>query len=399
MPPKISIIIIHYNTPHFLKGCLDSIFAQTYGNIEVIFIDNNSADRSGLEFVQKEYGDKASLLIVPNEENLGYARAANQGIRIAIEGKDPHEAMEAESISPATDRANALMATDSTILPEAAGPDEKNQHLPSFEKADYVVITNPDIIYTPAYFEKIIARIEKDKKIAAITGKIYKYDFDRDKPTNIIDTVGLFAYKNRRVIDDGQGLIDEGQFDEECEVFGVSGACPLYRTEALEDVKILGEYFDGDFFMYKEDVDLSWRFLLFGWKNLYYPGAVAYHGRGTGVQRRFFNKEILEHRSRLSKFQKKYSFRNQHLMEKKNELWGNLLADFFPILLRKIATLAYVTFREPYLWGGYFGYLKQLPRALKKRREIMKKRKISGKEMGSWFKKQSKYLKTCSKKQ
>lgn len=383
--PKISIIIIHYNTPHFLKGCLDAIFAQTYKNIKVIFIDNNSPDKSGLEFVQKEYGNKESLLIVPNDENLGYARAANQGIRIAIEGKDSHEAIFGDAAnsqsSVGTNRSNTENLSPVT---DSETP---------FEKSDYVVITNPDIIYTPTYFEKIITRIEQDEKIAAITGKVYKYDFDRGKPTNIIDTVGLFAYKNRRIIDDGQGIIDEGQFDEECEVFGVSGACPLYRTKALEGVKILGEYLDEDFFMYKEDVDLSWRFLLFDWKNLYYPGAIAYHGRGTGVQRRFFNKEILAHRSRLSKFQKKYSFKNQHLMERKNELWRNFFADFFPIIFKKIAMFAYITFREPYLWGSYFSYLKQLPKALKKRKEIMKKRKISGKEMGKWFKKQSKYLK------
>lgn len=389
MPPKISIIIIHYNTPDFLKGCLEAIFAQTYKNIEVIFIDNNSPDRSGLEFVQKEYGHKESLLIVDNEENLGYARAANQGIRIAIEGKDPHEAIEAENLSPVTDSETPFPGTEST---NDNHPNSNITKTP-FEKSDYVVITNPDIIYTSTYFEKIIARIEQDEKIAAITGKVYKYDFDRQKPTNIIDTVGLFAYKNRRIIDDGQGLIDGGQFDEECQIFGVSGACPLYRTKALEDVKILGEYLDEDFFMYKEDVDLSWRFLLFGWKNLYYPGAIAYHGRGTGVQRRFFNKEILEHRSKLSKFQKKYSFKNQHLMERKNELWGNILADFFPIIFKKIAMFAYITLREPYLWGSYLAYLKQLPKALKKRKEIMKRRKISGKEMGKWFKRQSKYLK------
>ncbi len=355
MQPKISIVIIHYNTPQYLKTCLDSIFEQTYKNIEVIFIDNNSPDKSGLEFVRTQYGHKESLLIVPNVENLGYAKAANQGIRAALH-------------------------------PESSSAD--------FSPADYIVITNPDIIYTPTYFEKIIARVEQDEKIAAITGKVCKYDFDRLKPTNIIDTVGLFAYKNRRVIDDGQGLIDEGQFDEECEVFGVSGACPLYRAKALEDVKILGEYFDEDFFMYKEDVDLSWRFLLYGWKNLYYPKAVAYHGRGTGVQRRFFNKEILANRSKLSKFQKKHSFRNQYLMEAKNELWSNFFKDFFYIIFKKLAIFAYITLREPYLWGSYFEYLMKLPRALKKRQIIMKNKKISNKEMGKWFKKQSKYLKS-----
>ncbi|MBI4232484.1 glycosyltransferase family 2 protein, partial [Candidatus Peregrinibacteria bacterium] len=247
-------------------------------------------------------------------------------------------------------------------------------------------------IYTETYFEKVIARIEKDPKIAAITGKVYKYDFDQQKPTNIIDTVGLFAYKNRRVIDDGQGLIDEGQFDEECETFGVSGACPLYRREALEDVKIMDEYLDEDFFMYKEDVDLSWRFLLYGWKSLYYPKAIAYHGRGTGIFKRFLNKEILKNRNKLSKFQKQYSFKNQLLMQAKNEPLATFFLDFFPIVFRRLATMAYITIKEPYLWGSYFKYLKQLPKALKKRRIIMKNRKISNKDLKKFFQKQSKYL-------
>ncbi len=344
---KISIIIIHYNTPHYLEGCFESILCQTHENIEVIFIDNNSPDKSGLELVREKYSHLGNLKIVANKDNLGYAKAANQGIKMAIEGE---------------------------------------------QKADYAVITNPDIRYTPTYFEKITERINRDPKIAAITGKVYKYDFDREKPTNIIDTVGLLAYKNRRIIDDGQGLIDEGQFNKECEVFGVSGACPLYRREALEDIKLMDEYMDEDFFMYKEDVDISWRFLLYGWKNLYYPPAIAYHGRGTGVHRRFFNKEVLENRKKLSKFQKHYSFKNQHLMESKNKLWGHSIRNFGPLALKKLATAVYITIKEPYLWKSYLTYLRQLPRALKKRKIIMKNRKISNKEMQKWFEEQSKYL-------
>lgn len=367
--PKVAIVIIHYNTPQYLKSCLDAIFAQTYKNIEVIFLDNDSPGKEGLEYMRKHYGDRENLQIIANKDNLGYALAANQGIRMAIEGMSAEEACK-----PAKQLSDY----------------QKPAH---FKPADYVVITNPDIIYTPEYFEKIIPRIESDPKIAAITGKVLKYDFDRKTPTNIIDTVGLLAYKNRRIIDDGQGLIDEGQFDQEREVFGVSGACPLYRREALEDVKVLGEYLDEDFFMYKEDVDISWRFLLYGWKCYFYPKAVAYHGRGTGIIRRFFNKQILANRSKLSKFQRHYSFQNQHLMQVKNEMWGTFFSDFFHIMIRKIITPFYITIKEPFLWKSYFEYLKRLPAALKKRRVIMKKARIKSKEMGKWFKKQTDYLK------
>ncbi len=341
--PKVSIVIIHYNTPQFLEGCLEHIFAQTYENIEVIFIDNNSPDKSGLEFVASRFSNRENLRIIANGENLGYAKAANQGIR------------------------------------ESDG--------------EYVVITNPDILYTPGYFSSVVARIEETHEIAAITGKVYQYDFDNQKPTNIIDSVGLFAYKNRRIIDDGQGLIDEGQFEQEKEVFGVSGACPLYRREALEDVKIGDEYFDEDFFMYKEDVDLSWRFLLYGWKCIYYPKAIAYHGRGTGVFKRFFNREIIQNRNKLSKFQKTYSFRNHLLMQAKNELSGNFWRDFFPIMGRKLGMLLYITIKEPFLWKSYFDYLKLRPSARKKRQEIMKKKRVTSKQMAKYFKRQSAYLK------
>lgn len=335
---KVSIIIIHYNTPQYLQTCLHAIFKQTYKNLEVIFIDNNSPDSSGLEFVKDNYSKHKNLTVVDNGENLGYAKAGNQGIKMALESG-----------------------------------------------ASYIAITNPDIIYSPSYFEKVVARMNKDPKIAAITGKVYKYDFAKGGATPIIDTVGLKAHKNRRVADEGQGIRDQGQFDTERFIFGVSGACPLYRREALLDVEILGEYLDEDFFMYKEDVDISWRFLLYGWKCLYYSKAIAYHGRGTGVYKRESVGEVLAGRKHLSRFQKYYSFKNQLLMERKNELLGNFLVDFFPIMLKKLLRPFYVLFREPYLLKGYIQYFKQLPRILKKRKVIMANKRISAKEMGKWF--------------
>ncbi|MBI4234712.1 glycosyltransferase family 2 protein, partial [Candidatus Peregrinibacteria bacterium] len=201
----------------------------------------------------------------------------------------------------------------------------------------------------------------------------------------------LAAYKNRRIADDGQGMRDCGQFEKERFIFGISGACPLYRKEALEDVKIMGEYLDDDFFMYKEDVDISWRFLLYGWKSLYYPKAIAYHGRGTGIYKRFTIGEIFKNRKNLSRFQKHYSFKNQLLMERKNELPAGFLIDFFPIMLKKIFRPFYVLLHEPYLFKAYFAYFKQLPQILKKRKIIMKNKRINAREMGKWFRSKSSY--------
>jgi GT2 family glycosyltransferase len=337
---KTIAVVINYNSgAPMIKRCVDSILEQTIAkekkeNLAIIFVDNHSSDKEGLDYMHENYDNDSSVVIISNTENRGYAKAANQGIRMAL-GRD----------------------------------------------AKWVSIVNPDVIFEPNYFEEGIKCMEKDGKIAAVSGKILKYDLKNEKKTNMIDSAGLFAFRNRRIIDNGQGKIDEGQFEAAKEVFGVSGSCPLYRLAALENVKVMNEYFDEDFFMYKEDIDLSWRFLLYGWKNFYCPGAVAYHVRGTGVYPRFSTKEIIKLRKHLSKFQKYYSFRNQNLMEKKNGLWGNYISDFGPIILKKLMLIPYLIFFEPNLIKAYFSSLKTLPSTLSKRKIIMQNKKLSAKEM------------------
>ncbi len=342
MDSKLSIILVGYNSKALLKHCLKGVDSQTEKNIETIFIDNNSQDGSA-SYVKKNF---KWVKVVENKENLGYAGATNQGIKMS--------------------------------------------------QAKYVMVLNPDLILTPNYSKTIIHKLEKNKKIGAITGKVLKYDFEKEKPTTQIDTAGLYCYRNRRVIDRGQGLEDKGQYDQEEEVFGVSGAVPIYRREALEDVKLPNysghstldeayEYFDEEFFMYKEDIDLSWRLRLRGWKCVYYPKVICYHGRGTGVLKRFTHWEVYKGRKHLNKFQKYYAYKNQRLMQVKNEMFGNLWRDFFPILFKEILILGYIVIREPYLLKALGHFFIQLPPALKKRRLIMRRKKVSAKQMSKWL--------------
>lgn len=287
---------------------------------EIFFIDNASADTS-VAFILQHY---PSVRVIANTENLGYARAANQGI--------------------------------------------------SQSQGEFIMVMNSDIILEPDYLEILMKRLEKDQKIGAIIGKLLHYDFEKNKKTNIIDSTGLLLLRNHRCVDRGQGEEDRGQYDEAGAVFGVTGACPLYRRQALEDCKIFGEYFDEDFFMYKEDVDLSCRLNLFGWKSWYEPTALASHGRGTGVLKRDTFFEIAKNRAVLSKFQKYYSFKNEWLLCVKNEIWRSTRKDFFHFMLRKILMLGWMIFREPYLIKAFLHFLWQMPRALQKRMAIMRKR-------------------------
>ncbi len=329
--PLVSIIIVGYNSVRFLPRHFESIKNQTHKNLEIIFIDNGSTDGS-CQYASAHF---SGVTVVDNGQNRGLDYAWNQGIKLSS-GK-------------------------------------------------YVMLLNPDIVFEKDYLEKCVAKMESDLKIGVIGGKILKYDFEADHKTDIIDSVGLYCYRNRRIVDQGQGITDQGQFDHSREVFGITGACPLFRRSALDDCRIFGEYVDEDFFMYKEDIDLCWRLRLFGWSCFYLHNAIAYHGRGTGVLKRFSHLEVMRNRRHLSHFQKGHSYRNQRWMQLKNEFFISFLKDFFPIVWKEILISAYMVFREPYLIKCLFQTVWGIPRMLKKRREIFRRKKVSRREMEKWL--------------
>ena len=349
MTPKVSIILIGYNEKRFLRSCLDGVMAQTYKDYEMIYIDNKSMDDS-VEFVRKTY---PSVKVVANPKNTGYVGAANQGMRMA--------------------------------------------------KTPYVMILNPDLTLTPNYLKIVMKRMESDPTVASITGKVLKYDFKKNVPTQIIDTTGVVCLRNRRMLDRGQGSKDRGQYDEVQEVFAVSGACPLYRKKALEDVALPmltrarrkdfdykgvsdpQEFLDEDYFMYKEDMDLAWRLRIKGWAALYEPAALAYHGRGTGVAARHSVLQIHRGRAHLSRRAKHHSYINHRLTLLKNETADNLLRDIIPFAIQEIGTLLYIIVREPYLIKSVLTLILHVPRTLKKRRLIQANRVVDSKQIRPWL--------------
>ncbi|KKP35518.1 hypothetical protein A2483_04740 [Candidatus Peregrinibacteria bacterium RIFOXYC2_FULL_33_13] len=328
---KVTIIVINFNGEKYLKNCLKSLSEQTYKHKEIFFIDNNSNDDS-IKFVRENF---PHIMIFGNKENRGYAAAANQGIKAS--------------------------------------------------SARYIMIINPDVILNKDYLEKAVKKMEIDHRIAAISGKIFYYDFLKNKKTEIIDSVGLHCFRNRRVIDKGQGEKDKVRYDVSKEVFGVSGACPLYRIYSLKDIALNDEIFDEDFFMYKEDVDLSWRLKLRGWKSYYLADSIAYHSRGTGALDGFDHLSILKNRKHLSKFQKYHAYKNQRLMQIKNEMLSNFFQDFFPIMSKEILILGYMLFKEPRLLKALTEIISKLPKMLKKRKIIMKNKKLNSQEIKVWL--------------
>ena len=329
--PLISINLLTYNGEKYIQPCLNSVFAQTYPNIEILIIDNHSADGT-IDFLKRFQVPVSRFQVIFNQKNLGFSEGHNQGIR------------------------------------ESGG--------------EFVLCLNQDVVLDKDFIKNAVEVFERDDKIAAVQGKILRMPLN----SGIIDTTGLVVLKNRRIIARGQGQIDKGQYENLKEVFGADGAVPVYRREALEDIKVNNEYFDESFFMYKEDVDLAWRLRLYGFKAVYEPKAAAWHWRSAGDSATVNYFGIIKERLKINKFAKYQSFKNQRLTQIKNEQTWLLLKHlpwFFP---KEIVSWIYVILFERYTWQAIKDLFKQAPLAFKKRKIIMTRKRVGIKEMEKWFK-------------
>ncbi|HEV8601655.1 MAG TPA: glycosyltransferase family 2 protein [Patescibacteria group bacterium] len=316
--PKVSVIILPYQKTHLIKPVFDAVFAQTHRDLEVIAVINDSADGSK-EIIKQNY--PAAKIIEPGT-NLFFAAGNNIGI--------------------------------------------------SNSTGEFIQLVNDDLLLEPDYISEVLKAFE-DPKVAAATGKLLRYNFETGQKSKTIDSTGVVLSASGRARDRGQLQQDLGQFDKQKDVFGVSGAGAMYRKSALEKVKFGDEYFDQDFVMYWEDVDLSWRLNNLGFKNAFVPSAVAYHGRTAGTSEGGYLHlwKFIKHHKKLNSRILKWNYKNHILMYIKNA--KHIFHPAF--VLREIAMLGYVTLFETSTLKVFPELLSQMPAILKKRRfqEIKKK--------------------------
>ncbi len=163
--------------------------------------------------------------------------------------------------------------------------------------------------------------------------------------------------------------------EPQSEVFGVSGAAAMYRMSFVRDVTIDGQFLDEDFHTYREDADVAWRGRLFGWRALYVPEAVGYHVRTVTPERR---------RS-LPPFINMHSVKNRFLLRLKNEGLYLALRNAPFELTRDLITIGAVLTIERSSLPALGWLWKNRRRILAKRREIQRRRRVSDRELASWF--------------
>jgi GT2 family glycosyltransferase len=306
----VSIVVVAHNDEADLPLSVGSALAQRGVTTETLVVDNDSSDASR-EAVRRAGGDRARLLKLP--ENIGFAAAMNLGIG-ASSGR-------------------------------------------------YVLALNPDCRLEPDFAAVLAGRLDRRPDVGSASGRLLRAEGAGLSPTDRLDSTGIYRTAAGRHFDRGSGEPSGGRYTVEEEIFGASGAAGFYRREALESARIMTGVFDSDFFLYREDADLSWRLQNLGWKCLYVPTAVGYHRR----------RNLPERRRRMSALVNFHSVKNRFLLRINNQSLSDFAATLLPTLARDAVVLgACLTIERsslpafPWLW-------RNRKRLCAKRREIREK--------------------------
>jgi len=279
MKSTVAVVILNWNGRKFLEDFLPSV-VENSKTAEIIVADNASTDDS-VEFLKKSY---PNIRIIQNKSNLGFAGGYNEALKQV--------------------------------------------------ESDYFVLLNSDIEVTPDWIEPVIRIMDSDESIAACQPKILSWH-ERDKfeyagaAGGFIDKYGYPFCRGRLF----QTLeVDEGQYDDDKEIFWATGACMFVRSSVYQELGGL----DAMFFAHMEEIDFCWRAKIKGHRIMYCGRSKVYHVGGGTLPKRSSRKTYL-------------NMRNNNIMLYKNLTKERMLPVFIPrLILDGVASIKF-------LFDGGFG--------------------------------------------
>ena len=245
---KLSIVIVSYNVRSYLEQCLHSVQRALEGIEGEVFVVDNHSDDDSVKTVREQY---PWVRLIENLDNLGFAKANNQAIRQS--------------------------------------------------QADYVLLLNPDTVVAEDTLRGVLMFMDEHPK-AGGAGVMMCYEDGtrapesrRALPTPWVAALKMLGFTKRY-------YMSHLPWNQPCRIEVVSGAFCLLRHEAIKAVGLLDE----DFFMYGEDIDLSYRLLKGGWENWYLPYSII-HYKGKSTQKSDYRYVHVFYQAMLIFFQKHYS--------------------------------------------------------------------------------------------
>jgi O-antigen biosynthesis protein len=261
---KISVIIVNYNVCYFLEQCLSSVRKACQGvDAEVIVVDNNSVDGS-VVMVEEKFPE---VILIANKQNTGFSYANNQAIKIS--------------------------------------------------KGEYVLLLNPDTVVEENTFKSVIEFMDANPKAGGLGVKMidgkgnFLPESKRGLPTPEVAFYKIFGLslifpKSKRFGRYHLGYLDN---DSVHEIEILSGAFMLMRKSVIDEVGMLDEAF----FMYGEDIDLSYRITQAGYKNYYFPKTRIIHYKGESTKKSSINYVFVFYRAMIIFARKHFSHQNANL--------------------------------------------------------------------------------------
>ena len=303
----LSIVIVNYNVRYFLEQCLQSVFRSgQYLDMEVFVVDNNSVDGS-VDMVATKF---PQVKLIANKENVGFSRANNQAIALAT--------------------------------------------------GRYILLLNPDTVLEDDTLPKVISFMDSHPDAGGLGVKMldgrgkFLPESKRGLPTPSVAFYKIFGlsalFPKSRVF----GKYHMGYLDNESihQVDVLSGAFMLIRKETLDATGFLDE----SFFMYGEDIDLSYRITQAGYKNYYYPDTRIIHYKGESTKKSSINYVFVFYRAMVIFARKHFSHNNARLFS----VLINLAIYFrasLAIMVRFIKRLFWPLLDAALIYAGFY-YIK-----------------------------------------
>jgi GT2 family glycosyltransferase len=319
----VTISLVSYEGSRWLPGCVAAIEAQTLTDYEVLAHDNGSADGS-LSALRAYASRDARVRVTASDRNEGYVA--------------PHD--------------RAIVAA----------------------RGEVVVLLNQDVELDPGFLAAVVDAFERHPEAASVQARVLTLAAGGVR-VPVVDTTGLLMGRDHRAVSRHRGEPDGPALGSPGPVWGADGPAPAHRRRALLEARVpatLGgwEVLDRDFVTYKEDVDLAWRLHLLGWVAWYEPAAVAWHARGTGDSgARGPRATALANRA-IPSSARALSWRNQRLMQIKNESLGGYARDLPFIVIRETLTLGFLIVVDPGALRAVVDLVRTASSALRKRRYL-----------------------------
>jgi GT2 family glycosyltransferase len=240
-----------------------------------------------------------------------------------------------------------------------------------------VLTLNPDVLLLPNFIQALVDAGSFDPNIGTVCGKLLTMSAHFEIPAKpVVDSTGIYFNPMLRHLDRGSQEVDNGHYLQYEFVFGATAAAALYRREMIDDISLDGEFFDSDFFVYREDADVAWRAQLLGWKCIYVPYARGYHVR----------KVLPGNRGALPPEINMHSVKNRFLMRIKNISPDLYRRNLFSITIRDITVVMCCLMWEHSSLKAFWFLARNWRRVMAKRAEIQSRRRVDHAYIASWFK-------------